>query len=217
MKVWTVTSTDDHPKLGTNRCVIGSFTTRGRALDECVDYILQRLRIRDDLAFCMANDENHPEAKEFFSGRNERSDNWHVKRGKVKDLMAFLRDMIGGDGCYYAFLDAGMGNISYHFDIDENDVEGEMFVTVTWGSSDCEDPEFTTPKPELFVTEDAAILTFVNYVKGLMADNGVEIPDDMYAVVETQLHESGKSQVDLTDGCSVSCVIYSEDAKSVKE
>ena len=217
MTVYTVSSGDEHPKFGDNRCTIGSYTTRGRALDECVGYIMERLRVRDDLAFCMANDENHPEAKEFFSGRSDRSDNWHVKRGKAKALKAYLRDKLGGDGCYYACLDAGVGWISFHFDVDENDVVGELWTTVTWGDSDTEDPQFTTPWPETFTSEDTAIKTFVNYAKDLMASRDMKLPDDFYATVETQLSEDGKCQVDLDDGCSVSCVLYHTDAKNVKE
>jgi hypothetical protein len=217
MTVYTVSSCDDHPKFGASRCTIGSYTTRGRALDECVGYIMERLRVRDDLAFCMANDGNHPEAKEFFSGRGGRSDGWRVKRGKVKALRGFLRDALGGDGCYYACLDAGMGQISFHFDIDENDVVGELWTTVTWGDSDTEDPNFMTPKPGTFTSEDAAIKTFVNYAKDLMASQEMKIPEDFYAVVEQRLDEDGKCRVDLDDGCSVSCVLHHDDAKNVRE
>lgn len=212
MKVWTVTSTDDLEREPVDRCVIGSFTSHGRAIGECVKYIMERMKLRFDLAYSLAHDENHPEAAKFFSER-KKDGAMVVKKGCVRKLREYLRDELGGQCCYIAYD----GTNTWRFDIDENDVEGEMFVTVTWGSSDCEDPEFTTPKPEVFTTEDTAILTFVNYVKSLMADHGMKIPDDLYAVVETQLHESGKSQVDLDDGCSVSCVMYGEDAKNVKE
>lgn len=217
MKVYTVSSRDDHPKLGVNRCTIGSYTTRGRAFDKCVGYIMERLRDRDDLAFCMANDGNHPGAKEFFSGRSDRSDGWHVKRGKAKALRAFLRDALGADGCYYACLDAGMGWLEFHFDVDENVVEGELWHTVTWGDSDTEDPEFTTPWPEAFTSEGTAIKTFVDYAKDRMASRGMDVPDNFYAVVKQQLGEDGKCQVDLNDGCSVSCVLYHDDTKNIKE
>ncbi len=217
MTVWTVSSLDDHPKFGTDSCTIGSYTTRGRALDECVGYIMERLRVRDDLAFCMANDENHPEAKEFFSGRSGRSDGWRVKRGKVKALKAFLRDVLGGDGCYYACLDAGMGWISFHFDVDENDVEGELWHTVTWGDSDCEDPEFTTPYPEAFTSEEKAIETFYRYALDLKRQHEEEVSEGFKPFVYDALRKQGKCQVDLADGCCVSCVLYHDDAKNIKE
>lgn len=217
MKVYTVSSYDDHPKFGTDRCTIGSFTTRGRALDECVDYIMERLRVRDDLAFCVANDENHPEAKEFFSGRSSRSDSWRVKRGKAEALRAFLRDALGGDGCYYACVDAGMGWISFDFDVDENDVEGELWHTVTWGDSDCEDPEFTTPYPEAFTSQETAVETFVGYVKDLYKSHCMKWSDEFIRNVRKSLVEDGKVQVDLNDGCCVSCVLYHDDAKNIRE
>lgn len=217
MTVYTVSSCDDHPKLGTNRCTVGSYTTRGKALDECVDYIMERLRVRDDLAFCMANDENHPEAKEFFSGDAGRSDGWRVKRGKATALEEFLRGKLGGDGCYYACLDAGMGWISFHFDIDENDVVGELWTTVTWGDSDCEDPEFTTPWPETFTSEETAVETFIGYVKDLYRSRHMKWSDEFLRETRKSLKEDGKVQVDLNDGCSVSCVLYCGDAKNIKE
>ena len=217
MTVYTVSSCDEHPKFGDNRCTIGSYTTRGKALDECVDYIMERLRVRDDLAFCMANDENHPEAKEFFSGRDSRSDNWRVKRGKATALEEYLRDKLAGDGCYYACLDAGMGWISFHFDVDENDVEGDLWHTVTWGDSDCEDPEFTTPYPEAFTSQETAVETFVGYVKDLYKEHCMKWSDELVRTIKASLKDDGKVQVDLNDGCCVSCVLYHDDAKNIKE
>lgn len=216
MKVYTVSSFDDHPKFGTDRCTIGSFTTRGRALDECVGYIVERLRIYGDLAFCMANDQNHPEAKKFFAGRDSRSDGWRVKHGKAKALRAFLRDTLGGDGCYYACLDAGMGWISFHFDVDENDVEGELWHTVTWGDSDCEDPEFTTPWPESFTSQETAVKTFVDYARDLFKSHGMKF-NGIEKDIRKSLVDDGKVQVVLNDGCCVNCVLYHDDAKNVKE
>lgn len=217
MTVYTVSSCDDHPKLGTCRCTVGSFTTRDRALDECVDYIMERLRVRDDLAFCMANDGNHPEAKEFFSGRDDRSDNWRVKRGKVKALKAFLRDKLGGDGHYYACLDAGMGWISFHFDIDENDVEGDMWYTVTWGYSDTEDHKFTAPRSETFTSEEAAIKSFYRYIIDLEKACNTAESKGLRHWVYKALRTDGKCQIALSDGRCVFCVLYHDNAKNVKE
>lgn len=217
MTVYTVSSCDDDPKFGTNRCTIGSFTTRGRALDECVSYIMERLQVRNDLAFCMANDENHPEAKEFFSGRSGRGDGWRVKRGKVKALRAFLRDALGDDGCYYACLDAGVGQFSFHFDIDENGVEGELWHTVTWGDSDCEDPNFTTPWPEAFTSEESAIRNFYHYALDMKRSQEMPVSEGFKSFVYESLRKDGKCQVDLDDGCCVSCVLYHDDAKNIRE
>ena len=218
MTIHTVSSNDSVPKFDTNFSIVGSYTTRGRALDECVQYILDRLRVRDDLAYCMAHDENHPEAAEFFSKRRTKDDwGYVVKRGKNEALREHLRDEIAGQGCYYAYCQYGGDDYSFHFDVDENDVEGELWHTVTWGSSDCEDPDFTTPYPEDFTSEETAVETFLGYVKDLYRQHHMKWSDEFVRWVKSQLKDDGKVQVDLNDGCCVSCVLYRDDAKNIKE
>lgn len=211
MTVYTVSSADDIMSEPLSTLVAGTYTTRGRALDECVAYIMERLENRQDFAWSMLNDENHPEARKLLVEHKDGTIG--VRRGCVNRLKKFVRDELGGTGCYYIYD----GDRTWHFDVDENGVEGELWTTVTWGDSDNEDPEFTTPWPETFVSKDEAIRTFVNYAKDLMAEREMDIPDDFYAVVEQQLDEDGKCQVDLDDGCCVSCVLYHGDAKNVKE
>lgn len=218
MTVYTVSSNDSVPKFDTNFNIVGSYTTRGRALDECVQYILDRLQTRDDLAYCMAHDENHPEAEEFFSKR-KTEDDWGfvVKRGKREALREHIRDELAGQGCYYAYCQYGGDDYSFHFDVDENDVEGELWHTVTWGDSDCEDPEFTTPYPETFTSQETAVETFIGYVKDLYKEHCMKWSDEFIRSVRKSLVEDGKVQVDLNDGCCVSCVLYHDDAKNIKE
>lgn len=211
MTVYTVQSTDDLLTDPIDRCVVGSYTTRGRALDECADYVMGRLGIRDDLAWSMAHDENHPEAAEFFSERLKDGATV-VRRGRREKLREFLRDELGGQGCYYVWD----GESSWHFDVDENDLEGELWRTVTWGDSDCEDPEFTTPWPETFTSEEAAVETFVGYVKDLCRSHRMKWSDELLGRVRKSLKDDGKAQVDLNDGTSVSCVLYRDDAKNTR-
>ena len=191
--------------------VAGTYTTRGKALDECVVYIMDRMRNRQDLARSMLHDENHPDARKFLVERKDGTVG--VRKGCVNKLKKFVRDELGGTGCYYVY-DGVDG--SWHFDIDENDVEGELWTTVTWGDSDCEDPGFTTPWPETFTSKDEAVRTFVDYAKDLMAGQKMDIPENFYAVVEQHLDEDGKCQVGLDDGCCINCVLYHSDAKNVK-
>lgn len=217
MKVYTVTSTDDLDREPLDRCVIGSYTSRGRALDECVDYIMERIEIRPDLAWSMAKDENHPEAAQFFREKPLK-DKPHlvdmvVGRGCVEKLREFLRDELGGQGCYYVYD----GIDSWHFDVDENDVEGDLWHTVTWGDSDCEDPEFTTPYPETFTSEESAIREFYLYALDLKRQYEREVSEGFKPFVYDALRKQGKCQVDLADGCCVSCVLYHDDAKNIKE
>ena len=99
---------------------------------------------------------------------------------------------------------------------DENGLEGQLWTTVTWGDSDTEDPEFTTPFPEAFVSEDKAIENFFQYAVDLKKGYGVEVSEGLrYWVYET-LRKHGKCQVDLGDGCCVSCVLYSTPAGGVR-
>ena len=212
MTVYTVQSIDGPAMEPLNHCVIGTYTTRGRALDECADYIMDRIDMREDIAWSMAHDENHPEAKEFFSKR--KKDGVTVaKRGCAKKLREFLRDELGGQACYYVWD----GESSWHFDVDENDVEGDLWHTVTWGDSDNEDPEFTTPWPEDFTSQETAVETFVGYVKDLYKEHYMKWSDEFIRGVRKSLVEGGKVQVDLDDGRCVSCVLYHDDAKNVKE
>ena len=211
MTIYTVTSTDDLWSEPLDRCVAGSYTSRGRAIEECARYVFERFGLRDDFACSMANDENHPEAKEFFSKR--RDGKYVIARGCIAKLMEFIKDELGGQGCYYVCD----GQNSWHFDIDENDVEGELWHTVTWGDSDCEDPEFTTPYPETFTSEETAVQTFLDYVKDLFRGHHMKWSDEFVRTVKASLKDDGKVQVDLNDGCCVSCVLYHDDAKNIKE
>lgn len=212
MIVYTVVSCDDLARESPNLCVCGSYTIRGRAIDECVDYIMNRLGVRDDLAWSMANDENHPEAKEFFS-RRRKDGITVVRRGCKGRLRELLRDELGGRKCYYVHD----GTNRWYFDVVENDVEGELWHTVTWGDSDCEDPNFTTPWTESFTSEEAAVEAFIDYVKGLYRDNHMKWPDKLIRETRDSLKDDGRAQVDLHDGCSVSCVLYRDDADNIKE
>ena len=217
MTIYTVSSYDDHPELGTDRCVAGSYTSRERALDECVGYIMQRLGHRSDLAYCMAHDCGHLEAAGFFSGRPGRRDSWHMKRGRNRALSGFLRGELGRLGCYCSSCDCGTGGLSFRFDIDENSVEGELWHTVTWGDSDCEEPEFTTPWTETFTSEEAAIYSFYCCALDLKRDHEVPVSEGFRPFVYDSLRKDGKCRVCLSEGHSVSCVLYHDDAKNIKE
>lgn len=211
MTIYTVTSTDDLEREPLSRLVAGSYTSRGRAIDACVEYIMERLALRFDLAYSLAHDENHPEAAKFFSER--RKDGVTViRRGCVCKLRDHLRDVIGGEGCYIAYD----GENSWHFDVDENGLEGYLWHTVTWGDSDCEDPAFTTPWTDTFTSQKTAAKTFVDYARELFKSRGMKF-DGVEEYIWKSLANDSRVQVDLGDGCCVSCVLYHDDAKNVKE
>ena len=205
MTVYTVSSTDDLSMEPLDRCVTGTYTTRGKALDECVQYIMERLRLRDDLAWSMARDENHPEAKRFFSERRKDGATI-IRKGCVNKLREFIRDELGGQGCYYVWD----GENSWHFDVDENDLCGDAWSLVTWGDSDVEDPDFTTPFPELFTDEDKAVANAVKYARDLMKSHDFRRKDidDNLAYIRDALRLDGRARLDLNDGTAVHWVLY---------
>ena len=112
--IYTVSSLDVESG-GYNFCVAGSYRTAERAEEECVNYILERLDVRDDIAWSFANDENHEEASKFFG---PDSDGLIVVKDDV-GLREHLRNELELQGCYYCYD----GNCTYRFDIDENDLE----------------------------------------------------------------------------------------------
>lgn len=211
MTVYTVQSLDSPVRGPVDHCVIGTYTTRGRALDECVEYIMDRLELRDDFAWSMAHDENHPETEELFSELKDGAT--VVRRGCASKLKKLLRDELAGQGCYYVFD----GNDSWHFDIDENGVEGELWHTVTWGNGDRGDPEFTTPHPKTFTGRETAVKTFLDYVKDLCRSCHMKWSVGFLRETRRSLERDGKVLVDLNDGRCVNCVLYHDDAKNIKE
>ena len=205
MTVWTVSSLDNREYEPADHTVVGSYTTRGRALDECVDYVMERLETRDDLAWSMAHDENHPEAAKLFS-ESRRLGRHVVRRGCVGKLRAFLRDELGGSGCYYVCD----GMDSWHFDVEENDLCGDAWSLVTWGDSDAEDPDFTTPFPELFTDEDKAVANAVKYARDLMDSRGYKASErcSIAKFVGEDLKANGQARLDLDDDAAVHWVLY---------
>ena len=213
MKIWTVSAIDNEEKYGIVRQVCGSYTTRGLALDECVKWMLDRFNSVPSLAYAMANDEGHHGSRldGLFSERKDGKT--VIARGCRHKLEEFLRDELGEQG-WCRIYD---GKNEYIFQVDENDVEGTIWQTVTWGDSDTEDPEFTTPWPEIFASEDTAVQTFIDYVKDLYKAHCMKWSDALIRETEKALREEGNVQVDLNDGTSVSCVLYSCGAENVKE
>lgn len=205
MTVYTVTSTDDLMSSPLDTNVEGSYTTRGAALDACVAYIFWRMELRDDLVWAMAHDENHPEARRFFV--EHRDGTTGVRKGCVNKLKEFVRDVLGGDGNYNVYDGA---DFTMHFEVQESELKGDAWSLVTWGDSDIEDPDFTTPFPELFTDEDKAVANAVQYAKDLMDshDFGPEDQDRNILYLKDALREDGQARLDLNDGTAVHWVLY---------
>lgn len=204
MTVYTVSSADDLMSEPLSRLVAGTYTTRGRALDECAAYIMERIACRQDFARSMLNDVIHPEARKCLVEHKDGTVG--VRKGCLGKLKKFVRDAIGGTGCYYVY--DGGGRV-WRFDVDENDLCGDAWSLVTWGTSDVEDPDFTTPFPELFTDEDKAVANAVKYAKDLMDSHGYTAweRDSLAKLVEEELKENGQTSLDLDDGTAVHWVL----------
>ena len=211
MTIYTVHLVEDDDRYGISTEILGSFTTRGDAIRKCMEWILGKFDAMPLFAWAMANDENHDIAR-FFS---ERRDDGRtvVARGQRHKLEEFIKDVLGGQGCYHVYD----GKSRWDFNIEENDVEGFVWQTVTWGDSDTEDPEFTTPWPETFTSEETAVETFIDYVKDLYGSHHMKWSDKFLRETRKSLKEDGKVQVNLNDGTSVSCVLYRSGANNIKE
>lgn len=210
MKVWTVSSRDD-TDCGDDFFVEGSYTTRDLAVEKAVDYVLNRIEFLDGFAEAMADDENHRSASQYFSKRKSDGGTY-VRKGCVGKLRTYLAERFGSTGEYCVLS----GNNCWRFSVDENELSGEVWRTATFGDSDNEDPEFTTPWPEAFSTKEAALKEFVDYVKDLFRQHGMRFTAKCEAYIRKQVDEDGKVQVDLNDGCCVCLVLSHDDAVNVK-
>lgn len=218
MKVWTVSSRDDVDPDFTGVMgffAYGSYTSREEAVKRCAEYILERIGWRGDFAWSMAHDDKHPEAEAFFSER-KRDLRSVIRHGCVTKLRKYLHRQLEKHGRYYVHDPSGTRDRDWYFDVSENSVEGELWHTVTWGDSDTEDPDFTTPWPEAFTSRETAVVTFLDYVKDLYRSHGMKWSGKLASQVRKSLAEDGKAQVDLNDGCCVSCVLQHDDAKNIK-
>ena len=115
MTIYTVSYTHESETVPLTHCVVGSYMTRGEALDACVDYIMKQIEDSEELASSVAFDENHPSVCSWM---------WETKEGwTVDDPVALrndIRDELGGQGGYYIYD----GTDTWHFDVDENDLFG---------------------------------------------------------------------------------------------
>lgn len=182
LTVYTVSSIDNKEDDPMESNTIGSYASRGRALRECADYILERMELRPDIRAAVYLDENNKLsdalAKEFEGEWVERAllgdDNdfsWDENES-YQDLKKFLFDYfvdeLGGQSCYY--VDAVLkddGHCIFNFDVTENDVEGTMdaWTCVTSGSSDNEDEQFEQAFPEVFLSEKDAVNCALEYLR----------------------------------------------------
>lgn len=187
----------------------GSYTNKAAAAEALADYVMERLRLgRDDLAKSMYWDVNHPGAREFLIVRPNHGSG--VRRGCLRKLRALVLEAAKRDGRYYVNDNHGG---EWLFDIHENQLGGDAWTLITWGDSDVEDPEFTTPWPETFTSAEAAVENAVAYARDLMDSHDFSAADQA-ALLEYLRHEltageeKNGARLDLSDGAAVHWALY---------
>lgn len=224
LTVHTVTMTEWNRKFGLERIVIGSFLRRGDAIRSCADYILERLDLIPSLRGAFLENEDHKDLRRLAikAGLTEEEcdglfcDNKVVGLEipkEVKDAFRpYLVDRLGGDGCF--IVDGGYGAPVFHFDVDENDVEGEgglqLWTCVAHGlDEESHEPEFGDAHPEVFLSKAAAIKCAVDDLKRFL--DGYENEEVKSIVRETRedLIKRGHSELFLNDTHTVYWDIWS--------
>lgn len=120
--IYTI-STHDDTNDGFDFCVGGSYVTREAAVSALVEWMMERLALRSDLAYAFAHDTNHDDMKDSVVSDRQEGDEEKLKfSGKTEDeVRAYIRNEIDGEGCYYIYNEEW--NESWHFDLVENDIE----------------------------------------------------------------------------------------------
>lgn len=207
MTVYTVSSTDMLMNDSDSRFVLGSFTSRGKAVDACVAYVMERVAARGDFARAVLFDENRPDEMRGFMCEG-RDGAVKVRRGRRRALERFLRDEIGGNGCYHVYADGD----SFWFDVEENELSGPAWLMVTWGDKDSDDPDFARPFPELFESAEAAVANASRYASDLIDEicdeSARRTKEADLAELRARLLGGGEARLDLDDGTAVHWVLY---------
>ena len=69
-EIYTVSSVDVQTDEPVGTCLTGSFTSRKGAIRECVDYILERCRLRADIRYALMHDNNHDQVLDIVSAKS---------------------------------------------------------------------------------------------------------------------------------------------------
>lgn len=215
--VYTVSSIDDKRDDPMAFNVIGSYVSRGDAIRECANYILERMELRQDIRAAVYLDENHKDLKKKLSENFELEwvervltydDNefsWDEDVGR-KDLRKFLFDYmvdeLGGQSCYYIYSELGdEGPCKFNFDVTENDVEGrqDAWSCITSGDSDDHDEEFEQPFPEVFLSEKEAVKCAIDYIKNYLNGADPKYIKDILKDARNSFRRYGKYSYALND------------------
>lgn len=196
MTIYTVTYLVSVEGMVSMDAVVGSYISRGDAIDACVNKIVEMFGENDQFMLDFSHDENHEEVNGMF--------------GEVDDVLnerivKYIRDEVGGEGGYYVSC---INNL-YHFDVEESELKGQLFNLVMWRDIDCElMPELPMPRPELFLTKESAVKGFVEYAAIAFKYAGVDIPEDIRETVSADIDRNWACSICVNDSLTVNCALY---------
>ena len=212
--IYTVSSIDDTVDDPMDFDVIGSYVSRGAAIRECANYILDRMQWRPDIRDAVLYDENHRNLldalKEQFNmewvervlSYPDTDFSWEENES-YQDLRQFLFDYfvdeIGGQACYIIYSST-YG--TFRFDVTENDVEGvgDAWTCITSGKSDNDDEEFEQPFPEVFLSHAEALKCALDDLAGYLDGTGPRHIQTILKDARLELTRHGNFSYEL-DGC----------------
>lgn len=114
-RIYTITYFDETPD-GIERFTVGSYRTFDRAVEECIDYIFDRLDDYKAMCYSFYYDDNHADAKKFMG---DNKDGYKTVTDEA-GLREYIRAELYDQQCYHV---DDARSWWYFFDIDENDIE----------------------------------------------------------------------------------------------
>lgn len=201
MKIYTVSHAEQSPL---DHKVDAAFPTRKAAVAWALRIMLERLDRCDAFRGALAM---VPEIR-MRTGADPRN----LRRGSVLEWIQSMLDSVGR----IDVKDSSTGR-RFSYSVTETDLKGPMWVTVTKGDGDTEDPEFTTPWPDMYASKAAAVADAAGYVSDMREAGGMpKLEGDALSYFKTALSREGGYTADLPDGRSVSVVLYETDFGNVR-
>lgn len=213
LTVYTVSSIDKMSDDPLDFDVIGSFASRGVAIRECADYILERIQLRPDIRYAVLSDEEHSDLRDSLKKQfnmewvervlsySDADFSWEENES-YQDLRKFLFDYfvdeIGGGSCYIMYCPT-YG--TFRFDVTENDVEGvqDAWTCITSGDNDGHDEQFEQPFPEVFLSEKEAVKCAIDDLKGYLDDADPKYIKEVLKEAKDGFRRHGKYSYTLND------------------
>lgn len=200
MKIYTVSHAEQSPL---DHKVDAAFPTRKAAVTWALRLMLERLDRCDAFRSALVM---VPEIRMKTGG-----DPRNLRRDSVLEWIQSMLDSVGR----IDVKDNSTGR-RFSYSVTETNLTGPVWVTVTKGDGDTEDSEFTTPWPDMYASKAAAVADAAGYVSDMREASGMsKLYGDELSYFKTTLSSKGGYTADLSDGRSVSVVLYETDFKNV--